>query len=667
MEYLSVKEVADLKGCSERYIKLLAKEGKLKSIQETSCKGRPKYMIPVSTLPQNLQEKYYRQKRTETGILPEKKETEAPDKQALKYGLKGVKRPFNSFSEEERQEIQNWINLLDEWQAERASRKDKTEFDKLFVAHQKYIHPEMSISTDILYRKYTAYQNECYEDLLDKRGGWNRGTSKLPDESPIWQVFWQLYSSENQPTVSQCYRSTVAYFTEEQPELLEQIPNEACFRRKIKTLPFAVLEYARHGEKAMRDHCIPYAQRAYDDIYANDIWIMDNYTIDGLIQSADDPKKTKRMYLTTVLDAKSGVMVGWNVTSSPDSQSTVTALRFAMLRHGFPQYLYFDNGREFTTNDIVGEAKIRKLAVSKKGNLPVTILERLGIKIKVAKPYRAQSKAVERAHRTFKEQFCRGLIGFSGGTIVERPESIKRRIKNGEIETESELRQLLKDYTENVFNVAPYGGAEQKYKGVPKIEVWNSSIAETEFRMASEDVLDLLLMRNTGFQKVKREGVFVNYHGEKVWYYDAQETWKHIGEEVCVRYDPNDLTSVRIYDREDRYLYTWKCADWMLTEYFEEKRENIAVLEQTKSNVEKLIKQRNEELKGKPVITQKEGLAYCARQNKGKFEIRVPKNIHPVLINEDTGIHKMAVGAEDVPVVIDIRKIAENAAKRKGE
>ena len=156
---------------------------------------------------------------------------------------------------------------------------------------------------------------------------------------------------------------------------IEQIPSLSCFRRKLKTLPFAVTEYAREGEKAFHDHCTPYANRDKSSIYANDIWVMDNYTFDYTVvvelAFAPVPAATVVNQITITLifvsgifsieniradfsDVKSGVLVGWNITDSPDSNSTLDALRFAMLRFGIPKRLYFDNGREFTTLDIAG-------------------------------------------------------------------------------------------------------------------------------------------------------------------------------------------------------------------------------------------------------------------------------------------------------------------------
>ena len=252
-----------------------------------------------------------------------------------------------------------------------------------------------------------------------------------------------------------------AYIAEEYPELSVEIPSEICFRRKIKTLPFAVLEYAREGDKAMQDHCVPHANRRKDEIYANDGWIMDNYTIDVIIKS--DNKKTKRLYITTVLDAKSNVLVGWNITESPDSNSTLDALRFAMLRFGIPKRLYFDNGREFTTLDIAGDKCNRKVAKDKQGNTPVTIVEKLGIELIFAKVRNAKAKVVERIHRIIKEQYCTAQYGYCGGNIVERPEIIKQNIKDGNIETEEELRESFADFADNIYNVQPYNSSELKF------------------------------------------------------------------------------------------------------------------------------------------------------------------------------------------------------------
>lgn len=91
MDYLTVKETAELKGCSERYIKTLCKDGKIKADLQLHPQNKQLcYMIPVSALPEELQIKYYKQKRTESGILPEKIESSNAFATALQKCRKNV-------------------------------------------------------------------------------------------------------------------------------------------------------------------------------------------------------------------------------------------------------------------------------------------------------------------------------------------------------------------------------------------------------------------------------------------------------------------------------------------------------------------------------------------------------------------------------------------------
>ena len=72
MDYLSVKELAELKGCSERNIRDQIRKGKIYSEQVINDKNRHNcYAIPITALPEELQLKYYQRKRAENGVMPE--------------------------------------------------------------------------------------------------------------------------------------------------------------------------------------------------------------------------------------------------------------------------------------------------------------------------------------------------------------------------------------------------------------------------------------------------------------------------------------------------------------------------------------------------------------------------------------------------------------------
>lgn len=347
MEYLTVGEVADLKGCQPRYIQKLAKDGKLAAEQrEHPQNHKICYMIPLSALPEELQLKYYQQKRQEAGILPEP-EQPAPKKQKPKRLL-----TFEDCTEEQRKLINTWTTILLEWQGQRAQYQNKTEFDKLYIGKCQLEHPELQVSVDILYRKWTAYKENDFAGILGLRGAWNKGNSTIP--KLVWKAFLWHYFGESRPTISKCYQCTIIWTKMFHPELLAEIPTERSFRRHVdRDILLAAKIMMRDGLKAFSDRCQPYVMRMYDELQPNEVWVADNHTLD--IHSLDDEGNRHRLYLTAFLDAKTGVLVGWNLTETVDSQSTIVALRHGIQRFGIPKAVYFDNGREFTAIDLGGK------------------------------------------------------------------------------------------------------------------------------------------------------------------------------------------------------------------------------------------------------------------------------------------------------------------------
>lgn len=658
LDYLSVREAAELKGCSERYIQKSCKEGKLQCTIEINDKNKVKYMIPISALPEILQTKYYASKREKAGI--------EPAKTAVKEVKNTVLKAFEDFSETERKQIVLWKSILDNWQKYRADYVGKkTEVDKLFVGKCQLEHPELDISVDILYRKYSALKNNQLHRLCENRGGWNKEKSSIPAE--VWDQFCFLYLSENKPTVSRCYDLTLECAKEYYPELVDAIPCERSFRRHIKSdIPEAVRIYLRDGDKAMKDKCVPYISRMYDNLHANDVWIADNHTFD--IQSYDETEGTiHRLYLTAFLDAKSGVLVGWNVCLSPNSQSTIIALRHGIMRFGIPKAVYFDNGREFLTHDVGGKGHRRRKSDNEEIE-PPTILQRLGIEMHNAIVRNAKAKPIERTFSTLTLQFARMFEGYCGGTIMQRPESLKRRIKEGKLPCDFEVRELINEWIDYDFNVQDYGGSETKYKGMSRIDVWNQDIKSVGVRKASESDLNLMLMRSTRIQKIKRNGVFVDVVGEKVWFTDPEITVKHLGEEVYVRYDPANLTNVRIYDKDDRYLWTFECADKLLVDYITDTKKEISDAMEIQRRSQKFIKAEakaiTDGMSNSVKIDLMSAAALKTAHGKDKFKIVMPTNVIVMRADEEEEQLPQAVGED---IVIDITKMNRNAENRKKE
>ncbi|MDE6035990.1 MAG: Mu transposase C-terminal domain-containing protein [Ruminococcus sp.] len=660
MEYLTVKELAELKGCSVSYISRLIKINKLSAESTLNPETNKIHsLIPISALSEDLQAKYYSRLKKDTGIKPESTK-DKPDKPVK---AKKKSRSFEELTTDERTRFKFWCELLKEWQSRRSQYKSKTEFDKNFIGECRLKYEGIEISKRILYRKWTAYKNDDFDGILGVRGAWNRNKNTIPE--PVWNAFLYEWLDENQPTVSLCYRKTIDWTTEFYPELLEQIPSEMTFRRRIeKDVTVAVKTLLRDGEKAFSDRCSPYIMRMYDNLESNDCWIADNHTFD--IQSYDENDNIHRLYLTAFLDAKSGVMTGWNITESPDSQSTILALRHGIMRFGVPKCIYVDNGREFLTHDIGGKGHRTHGKKENSQTEPPTILKRLGIEMRNAIVRNAKAKPIERTFYTVKNQFSKLFTGFCGGTVLERPESLKRRIKNGKLPCDYEIREIFDTWIDGDYNLQAYGGSEMCYRELSRLDVWNKTCSE--IRKAPESALNLMLMRSTRKQKIKRNGVYVTICGEKIWFTEPKETIMNLEKEVYVRYDPADLRTVRIYDAEtDKYIFTWAIADQLMADYLEENQEKIAsanaFIREAKKFVREQAKGTVTGLSNQQRITLLDTTVRKAQAEKDEnFRIIQPKRIVPVMVNEEPE-ERMAVGTECV--TIDLDKMNRNAKNRR--
>lgn len=123
-QMLTAKQVAEVKGCSGRYIKRLIQEGKLQAQEVLNDKNRKTYLVPLEALDEELQQKWYQmnlENPSEEISTPEP----VPDKKAVDH-----------FSESERQEIDFWISLVEQWQQYRMKpgvQEKLRETDKVII------------------------------------------------------------------------------------------------------------------------------------------------------------------------------------------------------------------------------------------------------------------------------------------------------------------------------------------------------------------------------------------------------------------------------------------------------------------------------------------------------------------------------------------------------
>lgn len=555
-------------------------------------------------------------------------------------------RTLENLTMEERLEISTWKEILNEWfrYRDEAGKGAKAQADAEFLNYITVEYPDLKFSQRILYRKWEAWKKQGDIGLLDMRGKHKNHRKTLPDE--VFDVFEYYYLDESRKSVTKCMELTELEIKKNREDLqhLLPLPSLTTFTRRIEKIPVPVLKYYRFGEKVFLDECAPYIRRRYGDLASNDIWVCDNHTFDILV---DDGKSEKpvRMYLTAFLDVRARKMVGWYVTDNPCSDATLMALRRGIERYGLPRLIYSDNGREFLTHDIGGRG-FRKSADTGKHE-PPTILQLLGIEFRTAMVKNAKAKIIERAFRSLKEGFSRLFEGYTGGSITERPERLKKTEKQAfNFTGVDEFRGYVDSYIQGIFNKTP--SKAEGMEGKSPDEIYTKYLCEQ--RTATPKQLNLLMLRNSRMVKVQRNGVKLVLYGEEYWFRSDELTYSHIGEKVYFRYNPDDLREVRVYNESDQFLCTAQQEGALsyFTANKEEARERIRETRKLKKQVEAYKK-----LKG---IEAEDALSLM--MDKAAAQMKEPEKLNPDVIRPifsteeaaEESIYGKVAGASEEPI-----------------
>lgn len=621
MDSLTTKEYADLKGCTVQYARKLIFEGKLKAEEIHGIGGRDgkNYLIPLSNVEPELQKKY--QRRLARQHSKEMKETAAPESPNMEL-----------FTEEERAEIALWKKILSEWNVFRNEYRDKNgnrnmaEADEIHVKALIERYPDMKFSRRILQRKDQYLRERGEGSLIDRRGKHDNHGRVIDDY--VFGIFENFYLDQSRKSVRKCMELTELQLKSRDMTDLLPLASETTFAREIeRNIPVPALKYYRFGDKAMKDECGLYIKRSYRDLNSNDIWVCDNHTFDVFIHE-EGVKKPARVYLTGFLDVRSRKMVGWYVTTAPSSDATLAALRRGIERYGIPKVIYSDNGREFLTHDIGGRG-FRKSAKTD-GHEPPTILQNLGIEFRTAMVRNAKAKIIERAFLDVKNDFSKLFEGYTGGTILERPERLKKTGKDAEnFIMRDEFVKYVDIFIQGYFNKRSHFG--EGMDGKTRDDVYAECLVEK--RTATTDELNLMMLRNSRPVKVNRNGLKLGINGKDLYFISAELLYHHFGEQVYYRYNPVDLKEVRVYDESDRFIGT---AQQIATlSYFATKEEVQREMQKIRS-FEKMVK------------------AY--KKNSG-----IETDSELTLIMEEAA-RKMALGEElDPKVIVPIRSSEQPA------
>ena len=645
---LSTQEVARLYGKHESTIRRWAKSGKIQAASFLNEFNSPEYLFPLDVLDTSIQEKYFAQLKASipapsADILPKRK----------------ASRPLDHYTAEEQREIAWWMKTVDDWQRYRSKYPgSKAEADDRFIALCAKTDPEHEFSIDTLYRRWKSIKQNDLDGLIDKRGKWKKGKSDIQPEA--WDAFLYFYLQEAQHPMMKCYEYMKLLLREDHPDLVADIPSYTTFTRRVKSdIPEAVEVLGREGQKAFRDRCAPYIRRTYESMASNEWWIADNHTFDVITQG--DNGQRHRLHLTAFFDARSGIFTGCYVTLNPSSQATLIALRKGILKYGIPENIYVDNGSEFLTFDIGGRGhRKRKPKDGQERFEPPPVFERLGIKMTNALVRNAKAKIIERRFRDVKDHLSRLFDTYTGGNVLEKPERLKGVLKNGEIPLDSTFTEAVEELLDWYFNQQPYGGEVVADRGKPRQQVYNENLYTK--RVAGAEDLNLMLMRSARPQKVGRLGVRLPIAGYNISYWDDDFIMQMQGKQVYLRYDPDDLREVRVYDLQDRFICTLPARDDVICKYGDDGEQVKDAIRKTRSLKKKAKAQVEASIL--PFVSRRTALELVMEQAHQSKTARIVPSADPKVLElqrpDEEPLLRAVAGGPDLDVM------NRNALKRKG-
>ena len=566
MTWLKVKEVAELLGMTERAIRWGAtKKNKYEYRHVDGIgQGGKQLEIALESLPQEAQNKY----------------NNVQEEVAYKE--------VTQFTGKQREEANFKALIVEQYKRSQLSPDD-------FVKDFNERNPDSVITKSQLFRWQRKYKSGDVADLIDMRGGHNRGQITIPPDA--WEYFYALYMTLQKRSVQRCWELTRLEYP--------NIPTVSTFERNLTTIPKLVMIYYREGEKAFNDALVS-MERSREDIASNDIWFSDHHLVDVAV--INNRGKVFRPWLTVFFDARASKVISFIVRDkSADATVIKQCLRLGIEKYGVPKELYFDNGKDYREKSF-------------NADFPISLVKQLGINMIYATPYHGQAKTVERFFGTMEDRFCKLLPTYLGKDAKQRPENMRvtfDKLKDKAPTMEQFIKALENYFVE--YNNTSSGGIDMNGK-CPEQVYYENLHTKTEVK----DKSILRILCGTFDERiVQKNGV--QYQGR---FYYHTELLAHQGEKVIINADPYNMDELNIFDTDMRAIC--KAPAKVRTPFRHTTQEQIREAVKEKKEARKMVQHyaHTRELDTMSIIARNQLLE---KQYEENAETKVIENINPAL------------------------------------
>jgi putative transposase len=378
--------------------------------------------------------------------------------------------------------------------------------------------------------------------------------------------------------------------------------------------------------------------------YSNHVWQCDHTRVDLLLVDQHG-ELLGRPWLTTVVDTYSRCIMGINLGfDAPSSQVVALALRHAILpkqygseyalheeweTYGKPEHFYTDGGKDFRSNH----------------------LQQIGVQLGFVCHLRdrpSEGGIVERPFGTFNTDLFSTLPGYTGSNVQERPEQAEKEA----CITLRELERLLVRYIVDKYNQS----IDARLGDQTRYQRWEAGLIVAP-NLISEEELRICLMKQT--RRSIYRGGYVQFENLT---YRGENLAGYAGENVVLRYDPKDITTLLVYRQKGNK------EEFLARAYAQDLETEELSLDEAKA-MSRRIRQAGKAISNRSFLAEVRDRETFVNQKKTKKERQkveqtiVQKAKKPVPVEPEEEIEVASVDSEpeyQMPEVFDYEQMRED-------
>ena len=623
VEYLDIRKAAKILNCTERHVRRICEKGVLSGSIKSD-----RWKIPVTASAK----------------------------------LTGIKTPDEMLSSEElldvpagkRKEAFRRLGMIRNFEKFSASfvhnGGTRTEAMKIYASKHH-------IGKRSLERWIAHYRQQGLLGLVDTRGG---GAFFCQIISPdAFELFKSMYLTQQRLSLKTCWQN-ICYVNRTEDKGWKIPSLQYMYKYVPGQIPLFAQVLHREGLAAYEAKCAPYVQVDPDSIRPGQVWVGDHSQFNCWVRHRG---KWIRPWITAWMDMRSRIIVGYHIAASPNQTTILLAMKRGIEKHGPPETVKIDNGRDYDSELWTGTTKAKRKVLNRgyiDEQMVAGIYSLMDIAVSFAIPYHPQSKPIERFFDTLDRQFTKTIKTYCGKDSERKPDYL-----NDLLRSEKTIQGFydIKSFTGIVGQyIKAYNNTAHTGVGMDGRSPAEVMATRESRRVLAEGVLDLLMRVWSGELTVSKNGV--KFKG--MWYgqYNT-ELLMYQGKKVRVAYDPDDLRALYIYDAVTLKLITLAEQNQLVCYGSPVGEESLREAMRQKAKAVKIARQfRDSRLTANTDLT---SLTIKAMQEGKKEEKPTEKytSLRPVrtLLDDQVRDHKRAevlkavkkaAGAESLGAVLDM-------------